>query len=729
MGRLLIVSNRLPVKAAKKGGTWRFQPSSGGLATGLGSFYKSRPSMWIGWSGIAREKIVGQVQHFKAKLESESCYPVFLSKNDVESFYRGFSNRTIWPLFHYFPLYTLYDKDWWRAYKRVNEIFCDTVLRVIKSDDIVWVHDYHLMLLPKLLREKLPDATIGFFLHIPFPSSELFRLLPWGREILEGILGADLVGFHTHDYVHHFLNSVRRILGYDNTFGEISFRSGIVRADTFPMGIDYERFSGAVRDPDTVRTMQRIRKKVGDRKIILSIDRLDYTKGILQRLQAFDLFLQKNPKFRNRVTLIQVAVPSRTGVETYILLKKDLDELVGRINGKHAALGWVPVWYLHRSVPFHTLIALYHLADVALVTPLRDGMNLIAKEYIATKTDRKGVLILSAMAGAASELGEAIIVNPNDQEAIAESLGRALEMPDDEQIERNWVMQMRLERYNISQWVNDFMDRLFTVKKTQLELCGKKLTGEMRSNLLDEYGKRTERLFLLDYDGTLIPFGEKPEKVKPDGELLELLESLSEAPQNEVTIISGRARNTLQRWFSNLNIGLIAEHGVWLKEKDGSWEMVEPLRSDWKAEIRPILELYVDRTPGSFIEEKEFSLVWHYRKANPELAKVRARELKGAVLQLTANLNLGVLEGIKVMEIKSVGVNKGRAAIRWLSKKKWDFVLAMGDDWTDEDIFAVLPESAYSIKVGLGPSRARFNLESVTEVRSLVKELVGSQHG
>jgi trehalose 6-phosphate synthase/phosphatase len=281
-----------------------------------------------------------------------------------------------------------------------------------------------------------------------------------------------------------------------------------------------------------------------------------------------------------------------------------------------------------------------------------------------------------------------------------------------------------LERYDTARWANDFVERLLGVKRAQSELRGKRLTDEMRKTLLDDYHNSSHRLLLLDYDGTIVSFREKPERVKPDKELIRLLRSLSRTPQDEVVVISGRDRNTLGMWLSSLNVGLVAEHGVWLKEKDGSWEMVEPLMNDWKDEIRPVLEVYVDRTPGSFIEEKEFSLVWHYRKADSELAEVRARELKDSVLQLTSNLNLGVLEGAKVIEIKSVGVNKGRAAQRWLSKRKWDFILAMGDDWTDEDTFAVLPESAYSIKVGLGSSRSRFNLDSVTEARSLLRELV-----
>lgn len=725
MGRMLIVSNRLPINAAKREGNLRFQPSVGGLATGLGSIYKSRPSMWIGWSGVPKERLGRQKKDFVAKLETENCYPVFLSKDDAEKFYHGFSNRTIWPLFHYFPFDTIYNKNWWEAYKRVNRIFCDTIVKVARADDVIWVHDYHLMLLPRFIREKLPFATVGFFLHIPFPSSELFRLLPWREEILEGLLGADLIGFHTHDYVHHFLNSVHRILGYESTLGQISSGDRVVRADTFPMGIDYKRFAEAVRNPEVGKAIHRIRKKVGHHKTILSIDRLDYTKGILRRLEVFDLFLDKNPKYRGKVTLIQVAVPSRTGVEAYVRLKKQLDELVGRINGKHGTIEWMPVWYLYRSIPFHTLVALYHLADVALVTPIRDGMNLISKEFLATKTDRTGVLILSEMAGAANELGEAIIVNPNNKEEVAKSLKEALEMSEDEQIERNWIMQMRLKRYDVRRWAHDFLDTLSNIKKVQTELRGKKLTDGMKNRLLRDYRKSAKRLLLLDYDGTLVPFGEKPEKVRPDDALLEQLESLIRTPKNEVVIISGRDKDTLEKWFNILNIGLMAEHGVWLREKGGDWEMVEPLRNDWKEDIRPILELYVDRTPGSFIEEKEFSLVWHYRKADLELATVRARELKDALLQLIANLNLGVLEGSKVLEIKNAGINKGLAALRWLSKKRWNFILAIGDDWTDEDTFTVLPESAYSIKVGWGCTRAKFNVDSVLNVRSLLGELLG----
>ena len=725
MDRLLIVSNRMPINVAKREGSLRFLPSVGGVATGLSSFYKLYQSLWMGWPGISMEKIrMDEIEEIGEKLIDEDCYPVFLSQHDVENYYYGFCNKTIWPLFHHFPLYTSYSKSFWETYKRVNRTFCDAVVKVAQPDDIIWVHDYQLMLLPGLIRERLPEARIGFFLHIPFPSFEVFRLLPWRKEIIEGFLGADLIGFHTNDYVLHFLDSVHRLLGCEDAFGQISAGNRVIKVDVFPMGIDYKRFATAVQELEVQKGIERIRKKMGDRRIILSIDRLDYTKGIAQRLEAFDLFLEKNPRYKENVTLILVAVPSRTGVERYAQLKNRVDELVGRINGKHGTIGWVPIWYLYRFQPFHSLVALYNVADAALVTPMRDGMNLIAKEFVATKADGKGVLILSEMAGASKELGEAIIVNPNNQEEVAQALKEALTMPEEEQIERNRIMQKRLQRYNVVRWGTDFMDALSSIKKVQLELSVRKLTQETQKKLIRCYSESDNNIILVDYDGTLVPFAEKPQKAKPDEELLGMLNELGKNPKNEVVIISGRDRYTLDKWFGSRNLSLIAEHGVWIKDRGKSWETIEPLRDDWKEQMRPVLEWYEDRTPGSFIEEKDFSLVWHYRKAEPQLASIRARELKDALLQLTANLNLGVLEGSKIIEIKSVGINKGRAALHWLSKNTWDFILAIGDDWTDEDLFAVLPDSAYSIKVGLSPSKARFNLDSVAEVRLLLKQLV-----
>jgi trehalose 6-phosphate synthase/phosphatase len=725
MRRLLIVSNRLPVSIEKKRGKFHFQPSAGGVATGLGSFYKSYNSLWIGWPGVTvAKKNEDEKKILEKRLFAEfNCQSVFLSQSEVENYYHGFCNKTIWPLFHYFPQYVSYDETHYKAYERVNKLFCDAVLDVAKEDDIIWVHDYHLMLLPKLIRERMPDATIGFFLHIPFPVYEIFHLLPWRKEILEGLLRADLIGFHTYDYAQHFLGNIRNLIGYEHTLGHIACDDHhTIRVDVFPMGIDYEGYAKAPLNPEVQKEAAQLRKKIGDTKLILSIDRLDYSKGIPQRLEAFDSFLHKNPQYKEKVTLILVAVPSRTQVEHYKLLKQQVDELIGKINGEHGTIDWTPISYLYRFLRFPTLNALYSVADVALITPLRDGMNLIAKEYLASKTDGTGVLILSEMAGASQELGEAIIVNPHHQEELVEALGEALAMPEDEQIERNSIMRRRLQRYNVTRWAEDFVDRLLTAREHQQEMRARMLTPQARQHLIADYHNSMRRLLLLDYDGTLIPFFTRPKEAMPTEELLSLLEGLSEDPRNNIVIISGRDRDTLEKWFGSMDLSLIAEHGAWLKE--GEWKVLEPVATEWKEEIRSILEVHMDRTPGSFIEEKEFSLVWHYRKADTALASLRARELKDALLHFTTNLDLGVLEGSKVMEIRHIGINKGRAAQRWLAKEKVDFILAIGDDVTDEDTFSVLPETAYTIKVGLGPSKARFNIASHHEVRKLLQEII-----
>ena len=726
MQRLLIVSNRLPLTIQEKKGDLHIEPSVGGLATGLRSWYKSCHSIWIGWAGIGRKRIERE-PNIMERLVSENCHPVPLSQHNVEAYYHGMCNRTIWPLFHYFPLYAEYSEDFWQAYERVNTAFANVVSGIAKPNDIIWVHDYHLMLLPRLLRERLPKATVGFFLHIPFPSFEIFRLLPWRKQILEGLLGADLVGFHTDDYTGHFLDSVHHLLGHEVAMGQITMADRVVRADSFPMGINYEQYSSVTQDPQAQAQRKRFHKKLGDCRVILSVDRLDYTKGIPQRLEAFSAFLDRNPKFKRKVILVLVVVPSRTKVERYIQLKKQVDGLVGEINGKHGAIGWMPIWYLYRSLPFHSLAALYSLADVALVTPLRDGMNLIAKEYTTTKTDGKGVLILSETAGAAQELGEAIIINANNQEELAQALVKALEMPEQEQIERNRIMQNRLRRYDVVRWANEFMDKLLYTKKLQREPEEKGLTYEMQRKLASDYQESDKALLLLDYDGTLVHFAPKPVEATPGARLLRLLKKLAQKPGAEVVLISGRDKDTLESWFGGLDVGLVAEHGVWIKERGGEWEMTENLTSEWKEEVHTILESWVDRTPGSFIEEKEFSLGWHYRKAAPELGELRARDLRSNLSNTIADLDLQVLEGNKVVEVKTAGVNKGRAASIWISKEKWDFILALGDDWTDEDTFKALPSTAWSIKVGFGASAARFRLSSPSKATSLLRKMVRSR--
>ena len=729
--RLVVVSNRLPFNVSVTDGRFIFNESAGGLVTGLASYIQFRrrtgslsDHLWVGWPGNSIDSAL-QEDLRKETITRYQSYPVFLSEQEMEEFYFGFCNATVWPLFHYFPSFTVYESAFWEQYRHVNEVFCDELLDVLDQEDVVWVHDYHLMLLPRLLRARRRQLSIGFFLHTPFPSFDIFRLLPneWRRDILEGLLGADLVGFHTYEYTHHFLQCVLRILGYEHHLAQILLSDRIVKVDTFPMGIDFEKFSAAPADPDVRQEKQDLRGALAELTAILSVDRLDYSKGILNRLEGYESFLEGNPQYEGKVVLVMVVVPSRIGVREYDLMKRQIEEMVGKINGRFGRVDWTPVIYQYRHVPFKSLVALYAASEICLVTPLRDGMNLVAKEYIATREDGSGVLILSEMAGSAKELPEAIIINPNSRAEIAQALKEALETPLVEQKGRNQLMQRRLKRYDVTRWASDFIGALMALRETQNRIQAKLLAPTARREIIERYKKSHRRALFLDYDGTLTPLARHPSAVAPSGTTIDLLNSLAADPGNQVILISGRDRQTLESWFGDLPVGLVAEHGVWLKDRDESWRIFKPLSDEWKRQLLPILETYADRLPGAFVEEKEHSAAWHYRLADPEQASFLAAELTDHFLNLISKTDLQVFQGNKVVEIRRAGVDKGAAALEWMRKDDYDFVLAIGDDTTDEDLFRVLPELAVSIRVGIAGTHAQHNVRSTAEVIELLHSL------
>jgi trehalose 6-phosphate synthase/phosphatase len=736
--RLVIVSNRLPFTVSCKEGKPQFTPSPGGLTTGLWSYLDrkaldgaERPDyLWIGWPGTgvppeheAAVQAYGE-QQFKSR-------PIYLPEESMDRFYLGFCNKTLWPLFHYFPLLTRYEEEDWQEYRNINRRFGEAVVTALRPDDILWIHDYHLMLLPKLVREKFPELPIGFFLHIPFPSWEIFRMLPrgWREEIIEGLLGSSLIGFHTHDYMRDFLTSVLRTSGYEHQLGSLTLRDRMVEVDTFPMGIDFDRFAQAATSKETGLRVEELRQKCVGQKVIFSVDRLDYTKGLINRLRGYELFLKNNPQWHGKVVFIISVAPSRIGVDSYQAMKLELEQTVGRIVGDFGNVHWTPLVYQFRNLTFDEIVPLYRLCDVALITPLRDGMNLVAKEFIAARPDQTGVLILSEMAGAAKEMGEALIINPFHREDFARALEQALTMPGEEQIRRNQLLQERLRRYNVVRWADDFVQALLSTQKIEAARRARLLTGKALSALVQQYRGAVRRVLPLDYDGTLVPFAEEPELAQPDTELLELLVSLAANAANEVCIVSGRPRRTLEEWFGRLPISLIAEHGVWLRNKNSDWRMLRTMTADWKERVRPILQLYVDRLPGALLEEKEFSLAWHYRRADPEQASLRAKELVDDLAGYTRNIDVQVFEGNKVIEVRNAGVNKGTAAMEWLTGYTPDFILGIGDDWTDEDLFRALPPAAFSVRVGVGNTAARYYLGNHTAVRRVLRELNDSSNG
>lgn len=728
MNKTIIVSNRLPLQVSIQENSLEIVPSVGGLATGMKSVHAEGNGIWIGWSGIPENELSSELStEVQSKIKNEKCVSVPLTNQDIEEYYEGFSNRALWPLFHYFTEYSNFEQNEWEAYKRVNEKFAEVVIDNLEDGDTVWVHDYQLLLLPQLIKDKKPNTTIGFFLHIPFPSYEIFRTFPWREEILTGMLGADLLGFHTYDYERHFLSSVKRIMRLDVQFNEISYHDRMIKVDSFPMGIDYDKFYNAALEHHSESIEKSdLRKRLEehiseDKKLILSIDRMDYTKGIPNRIKAFEYFLDNYPEYKEKVRLVMLAVPSRSNVPQYQKLKRETDELVGRINGKFATVSWTPIWYFYRSLPFNDLIDLYISSDVALITPIRDGMNLVAKEYVATRTNGDGVLVLSEMAGSSKEMNEALLINPNSYEDFALNLKRALTMPLNEQKTRIKFLQKRLKRYDVEKWATEFLRSLEDTKNVKNQKVTKKLTGDYEKDFLANFKDNNKRLLLLDYDGTLVGFKDNPQDAKPDKALFNLLDELQK--KSTLVLISGRDKDTFQRWFGHKPYNLVTDHGVWLY-KNNEWKALERLKTDWMQNIRPILETFVDRTPGTFIETKNYSLAWHYRKADPELAKIRTMELNTVLTSMVANNGLSILKGNKVIEIKSSNVNKGRVVSRLLTQEDYNFVTIIGDDWTDEYMFEEAPESAYTIKVGFTKTKARYQIKNPEHVRELLKKLI-----
>lgn len=460
-GRLLIVSNRLPVTASvRRGGGVSLTAASGGLATGMRPFHQASNGLWIGWPGDVSQFSADDRAELERSLHDRGIVPVHLSKEQIDRYYFGFSNRVLWPLFHYLIDRMPVHAAGWEAYREVNEAFAEAVARVHRPGDLIWVHDYQLLLLPTLLRQRLPNARIGFFLHIPFPSADVFRILPWRREVLDGMLGADLVGFHVSEYTRHFVDAVQKVVGGGIGADHIRVGKHEVGVGTFPMGVEADKFAELASDEEVRAEAAAIRRDAAGRQIVLGVDRLDYTKGIPRRLEAIERLLKARPELKDQMRYIQVAVPSRGEVDSYQRFKRLVEETIGRINGTCSTLRSTPIHYVYQSVSMRQLVALYAAADVMLVTPLRDGMNLVAKEFVASRVNDDGVLVLSEFAGAAAELAGAVIVNPYDIDAVAKRLYDALSMPAAERQTRMQAMRRRVHEYDIHHWAGDFLARL-----------------------------------------------------------------------------------------------------------------------------------------------------------------------------------------------------------------------------------------------------------------------------
>jgi trehalose 6-phosphate synthase/phosphatase len=721
-GRLIVVSNRLPVTLVQNGNAWETKRSAGGLATAMDSILRRSGGVWIGWSGSEHnEQAAAQLR------EQENCVAVDLPDEVAKKYYEGYANNALWPLFHNFTARLRFEAENWAAYREANERFCAAVVREYQHGDRIWVHDYHLMLLPRLLRERLPDAPVGFFLHIPFPTSDLFSILPRGDELLSGLLGSDLIAFQTHLHLQHFRRSLRRLLGIETLIDRVDLADREVRLEALPIGIAPEEFLGQTEMPEAQQQVEMLRSQYRERQLIVAIDRLDYTKGLPERLRTFQTILNTSPELRTKVVLLQVAVPSRENIGSYQDLRSEVHELVGEINGRFGTPDWVPVVYINRGISRPELVALYQVADVAWVSPLRDGMNLVAKEYVACKPDGDGVLILSSFAGAAAEMGEALLVNPFDEERTAAAVKRALTMKVEERRCRMSAMHERVLRTNVFVWGDRFLLALDDSVKVRRERSSDRARWAPVEDLVTRYQSAATRLLLFDYDGTLVPFASRPHEAAPDEELLLILQRLTADSTNSVLVLSGRKAADVDSWLGGVpELGLAAEHGSrWRMPHHSEWQG-RPTASEWKSRVRPILEHFVERTPGSLIEEKEFALVWHYRLAEPEFGDWLATELVDMLERMLAETELRAYRGNKIVEVKPIWANKGAFVRNLLPQHSGaNFVFCVGDDRTDEDMFGEFPPGAWTMHIGSGATRAAYRLKDTDALRHLLRQLTG----
>ncbi|SMF64476.1 bifunctional alpha,alpha-trehalose-phosphate synthase (UDP-forming)/trehalose-phosphatase [Pseudobacteriovorax antillogorgiicola] len=724
-GKLFIVSNRLPVNYNDEAPAGqRLKASSGGLVTGLREIHEQSDSLWIGFLG----QLQGQDPELESYLKEHNLVPVHIRPKVYDKYYNGYANGTLWPLFHNFLASMSISDGHWKSYVEANHAFAKAIIDLLSPGDRIWVHDYQLMLLPQILREHQNDLKISYFHHIPFPSSEIFRAIPRRSELINGLLGADYIGFHTYDYARHFIQSAKRVAGAKTKINEIMFQDRPIKVAAHPLGVDFKAF--AKTKSLGTRILERLRDS--DRITFLGIDRLDYTKGLPERLKSFARFLELYPHFVGKARLIQICVPSRQNIGSYNKIRSQVERLVGKINGEFSRSDYIPVEYIFRSIPQEEVIELYQQADVMVVTPLRDGLNLVAKEYVAARTDGDGCLVLSEFAGAASEMGEALQVNPYDIETVAHTLNHALEMPPKERRERMQALRKRMKEHDNINWAQNFM-AMWSQHEMDTRVNSKHLTKSEQFKLVEKI-KNRERIFLfLDYDGTLAPIQDKPELAVPDKALDELMAAL--APQSNIisTIVTGRPTSFCEQYLLKYGTHIAAEHGSFIRYSDDKdWEQVITVSAEdansLQVEIMELLETYQHAVPKSHIEKKETCIVWHYRESEPEFAANQARILGESLEQMLNKTSWSVYHGKKAVEIRQSLAHKGYAVETVLDKFSWnrddDALLTIGDDTTDEDMHRVHTKFNESIHIGSENAYSKYFLDSPANLYEFINLLI-----
>lgn len=711
----MVVSNRLPFTYTRAGDGLKRQPSPGGLVSALEPVLRRRGGTWIGWPGVELKK----GERVSTRADKYRIKPVALSENDVARYYHGFSNRTLWPLFHSLPALSRFERKDWNTYSEVNECFAEATAKHAADAGLVWIHDYHLMLAPEFLRSMSHEARLAFFLHIPFPPYDVFRLCPWDHELLRGLLACNLIGFHVESYARNFFDCAERILGARVDRGAMVVEHGdrVARVGIFPIGIEFALYQ---------EKAMKARREPHRERIVLGVDRLDYTKGIPERIRAFERLLELHPRHKENVVFLQLAVPSRSQVAEYRELKSEIDELVGRVNGRFATATWSPIRYLYRSLGQERLCGMYRDADVALVTPLRDGMNLVAKEYVACQVDDPGVLILSQMAGAAETMREALLVNPFDLDETARQIHRALTMEETERASRIASLRRRERRDDVEAWVNQFLD-VGAEEQAGLEpISEDEIQGWLRG-----YVKSYPLCVFLDYDGTLTPLVDHPSKARLAPEMREALLACARRDDTDLSIVSGRALDDIRRIVGESGLIYAGNHGL---EVEGG--AIDSFRhedlihyGERIQELTSVLEELA--SDGAWTEPKGPTLTFHLRSV-PERKRKRLMEKVRNVIMEHGYQPRDAHAAIEARP--PIGWDKGRAVLHILREcygPAWSErvrVIYVGDDQTDEDAFRFLAGLAMTFRVGSAetPTSALRRLPNVEDVRSLL-DWIGSR--
>ena len=667
--------------------------------------------------------------------------PVFLSAREEDEFYGRICNDTLWPLFHYFQGRFRITPEAWARYVTVNERFAEAILEQVEPDGVVWIHDFHLMLVPEMLRRRQPRLSIGFFLHVPFPSSEVYRVLPPREQLLRGVLGADYVSFQIGDYARHFRSSCLRVLGLDSNPDSVDFEGRRVAIGVDPIGIDVAGFRNTLASAETALLLSELSQQYEGRRIVLGVERLDYTKGIPQRLDAFERFLEQDPDRARSTTMIQVVVPSRLESPEYQAQRDEIELLVARINGRFGQPGITPVEYLNRDVSTAALAALYRRADVLMVTALRDGMNLVAQEFVLCQSepglpDRwQGALLVSEFAGSAQVLPGAFLVNPWDIDGVVAHLAAALDLSAQERRRRLETMARRVVALDSRRWAETYLRRLERSSRRVKMRLPRVVDEAQTERFQRRFARARRRTILLDYDGTLRELERHPDLAEPTPEIRSLLRDLGGLADTDVHIVSGRRRRVLTSWFARLPVHLCAEHGYLARPIGGEWHTLVDLDLGWLRPIERLLRRVAADVPGAQVERKSCSVAWHYREAEPEYGAWRARELLNDLHQHLEGIPAEVLSGHQVLEVRAAGVDKGLYVHRVFpsGKDSNHLVLGIGDDRTDHDLLDALPAGSIAGHVGgLLPSAAghprREDVQFATpsDVREFLRALVAS---